>query len=76
MGMDIKIKKQKGFYNTIVKNLVNETDADYVDRMLMTIRGPKEYVHYIFYFPWNKKDIGTGRAPGRLCKVLNYDLYE
>lgn len=76
MDMDIKIKKQKGFYNTIAKNLVNETDADYVDRMIMTIRGHKEYVHYIFYFPWNKKGISTGIAPGRLCKVLNYDLYE
>lgn len=70
--MDIKTKKQKEFYNTIVKHLVRETDADYVNKTMRDIRNGKIYVKYIFYFPWDKNMIGAGR----ICRILNYDLHE
>ena len=69
--MITKTKKQNKFYNKVVRHLIRETDADYVNKTMMDIEGDYTYVGYIFYFPWK----GNNHV-GNICRILEYDLHD
>lgn len=69
--MITKTKKHNEFYNKVVRHLMRETDADYVNKTMMDIEGDYTYVGHIFYFPWKRNN-----HVGNICRMLEYDLYD